>query len=207
MNTQSDQKIKSLIESAKIQAKRDEIVRRIHDYENEDTVALTQRLIDLWRSKFPEAANEASLYLHPMMRLSHNAQIEYTNYRLSNRMKPADETWANDVYHATVRYWSHETVFGTGGRMIQIGISCHDGIARHDWRDFQAIKNQIAGPECEAFELYPAESRLLDPSNYFSLWCFPDMRQIRVGADTGRDVRDQDQALAPQRGLAKEPSV
>ena len=34
----------------------------------------------------------------------------------------------------------------------------HDGTARHDWRDFQAIKNQLAGPECEAFELVPRGS-------------------------------------------------
>jgi hypothetical protein len=84
--------------------------------------------------------------------------------------------------------------------MIQIGIATLDGTARHDWREFQAIKNQIAGSECEAFELYPAESRLLDPSNYYTLWCFPGIRRLRIGHDERR-VLDQNEAFAPQRAL------
>jgi hypothetical protein len=35
----------------------------------------------------------------------------------------------------------------------------------HDWRDLQRIKNQLVGPECEAVELYPAESRKVDTAN------------------------------------------
>ena len=92
-------------------------------------------------------------------------------------------------------------MFDTRGGVIQLGISALDGTARHDWREFQAIKNQLAGPECEAFELYPAESRLLDPSNYYTLWCFPGLRHIRVGKKEGRRVWGQDQAMAPQREL------
>lgn len=67
----------------------------------------------------------------------------------------------------------------------------------------QAIKNQLAGAECEGFELFPAESRLLDPSNYYTMWCFPSLGRLRVGLDEGRRVWDQDEAMAPQRGLAK----
>jgi hypothetical protein len=113
------------------------------------------------------------------------------------------EIWESDVYQVTVRRWSKDPVFGTRGGMIQIGINSHDGTARHDWRDFQGIKNQIAGPECEAFELYPAESRLLDPSNYYTLWCFPALKRIKVGLEEGRRVLDADEALAPQRGFAR----
>jgi hypothetical protein len=40
--------------------------------------------------------------------------------------------------------WKKDPVFGTHGGMVQIGINCHDGTARHDWRDMQNIKNQIA---------------------------------------------------------------
>ena len=94
-----------------------------------------------------------------------------------------------------------DKVFGTSTGMIQLGISAHDGTARHDWREFQEIKNQLAGPECEAFELYPAVSRLLDPSNYYTLWCFPGLRHIKLGKFEGRRVWDQDEAIAPQRKL------
>lgn len=96
-----------------------------------------------------------------------------------------------------------DQVFGTRQGMIQLGINTHDGTARHDWREFQAIKNQLAGPECEAFELYPAESRLLDPSNYYALWCFPGIKRIKVGGNEPRRVWDVDVALAPQRELPK----
>ena len=88
--------------------------------------------------------------------------------------------------------------------MIQLGISALDGTARHDWREFQWIKNQLAGEECEAFELYPAESRLLDPSNYYTLWCFPGLKRIKVGSEEVRRQWDADEALAPQRALPKD---
>ena len=42
--------------------------------------------------------------------------------------------------------------------------------ARHDWRDFQRIKNELLGPEQEMIEIYPAESRLHDSANQFHLW-------------------------------------
>lgn len=42
------------------------------------------------------------------------------------------------------------------------------------FRDFQRIKNEIVGPEHEAVEMYPAESRLVDTSNQFHLWVFKD---------------------------------
>ena len=87
--------------------------------------------------------------------------------------------------------------------MIQLGISAIDGSARHDWREFQWIKNQLAGEECEAFELYPAESRLMDPWNYYTLWCFPRVKQIKVGMTDTRRVWDSDESYAPQRGLPK----
>jgi hypothetical protein len=38
------------------------------------------------------------------------------------------------------------------------------------FRDFQEIKNQLIGPEAEAVELYPAESRLVDTCNQYHLW-------------------------------------
>jgi hypothetical protein len=54
--------------------------------------------------------------------------------------------------------------------IVHLSIRPLCGTARHDWRELQAIKNAILGPECEAVELYPAESRLLDEANQFHLW-------------------------------------
>ena len=51
-----------------------------------------------------------------------------------------------------------------------LSIKRVDGAACHDWRDFQRIKNELAGPEAEAVELYPAESRLVDGANQYHLF-------------------------------------
>jgi len=57
---------------------------------------------------------------------------------------------------------------------VVLSIKRNDREPCNDWRDFQAIKNQLVGPECEAVQLYPAESRLVDSSNQYWLWCVSD---------------------------------
>ncbi len=58
-----------------------------------------------------------------------------------------------------------------------------DRTARHDWRDIQRMKNEIVGPEREALELYPAESRLHDSADQFHLWVMPIDKPIYIGFD------------------------
>jgi hypothetical protein len=168
-----------------------EIRRRLGDYSARDVVEERQKLIECWREAHPEAANELPSHERPLM--------QFEDGQIDDSEKP--ERWTNDIYVVTVRRWSEDKVFGTRGGMIQVGIHTHDGTARHDWRDFQGIKNQIAGSECEGFELYPAESRLMDPSNYYTLWCFPGLKRIKVGHEE-RVVRDANEALAPQRAFS-----
>jgi len=183
-----------------LRAQADEVRRRIADYDASDVIREREELVQRWRQAHPLAAAETSAPFHEMLPL-------YVR-KPTGKEKPAiachpHEEWHNDVYHATVRRYQDDPVFGTDGGLIQIGISSLDGTARHDWRDFQAIKNQIAGPECEAFELYPAESRVLDPSNYYTLWCFPGLRRLKIGV-AYREVLDVDDAIAPQRAFARE---
>jgi len=173
-----------------------EIQRRLDDYSAGDLIEERRKLTKAWRNAHPEAAAE------PVSGQHRTLDLFDAGKQPDNEDRP--ERWENDIYQVTVRRWTKDPVFGTNGGMIQIGINSHDGTARHDWRDFQGIKNQLAGPECEAFELYPAESRLLDPSNYYSLWCFPGLKRIKVGVNEGRRVFDANEALAPQRGFARE---
>ena len=42
-----------------------------------------------------------------------------------------------------------------------------------DWRDLQRIKAEIVGPEHEAIEIFPAESRVVDSADQFHLWVLP----------------------------------
>jgi len=62
--------------------------------------------------------------------------------------------------------------FGT--KLTWLSIKRRDKAAFHDWRELQQIKNAICGPEREAVEMYPAESRLVDTSNQYHLWVLPD---------------------------------
>ncbi len=107
--------------------------------------------------------------------------------------------WKNKLYQATLRRHENGWALG-GGPWAQIGIWTVDGNARHDWREFQRIKNDLLGAEWEAVELYPAESRLLDPSNYYILWAAP---AIKVGQYEGRTILGPDNCAAPQRGWSK----
>jgi hypothetical protein len=171
-----------------------EIKRRRLDYTSHEILEERKKLIEDWRAAHPECAAEPPS-------AGHRTLMQIVEGARNDKERP--EIWTSDVYQVTVRRWDDDPVFGTRGGMIQIGINSLDGTSRHDWRDFQGIKNQMAGEECEAFELYPAESRLMDPSNYYSLWCFPGLKRIKVGINEPRRVYDSTEALAPQRGFAK----
>lgn len=83
-----------------------------------------------------------------------------------------EEQWANDEYVVYLRRIEPDEG-EEGPTMIHLSIRNQDRSTRHDWRHFQRIKNQLCGPEWEAMEIYPAESRLVDGANQYHLWCFP----------------------------------
>lgn len=105
------------------------------------------------------------------------------------------EIWENPWYCVKV-YRYQEGWLLAGGPWARIGISCHDGKPRHDWRVFQCIKNQVVGPEWWALELFPAESQLIDPSNYYLLYAAPS---LPFGNRHGRVLAGSKNTLAPQR--------
>lgn len=94
----------------------------------------------------------------------------------------AEEQWANDQYvvHKRVHHSSKHDI----PPMIHLSIRRQDREPCRDWRDFQRIKNQLAGPEWEAMEIYPAESRIVDMANQYHLWCFEF--ELGVGWTEGR---------------------
>lgn len=119
-------------------------------------------------------------------------------------MKNGRREWSNDAY------WVTENRIKSGGAaffdrpMVRLGIQRIDQRACNDWRDFQAIKNDVCGTEAEGLQLYPSESRLLDPSNYYLLWVIPKGR-IPCGVFAPRNVCGPDAAIAPQRAWAVSP--
>jgi hypothetical protein len=113
------------------------------------------------------------------------------------KAEAATEYWINDLYQVAVHRYDAD-FFPVEQPMVQLNIRRRDGkpIFR-DWRHFQRIKNELVGPECEGVEIYPAESRLVDTSNKFSIWCFtnPEMR-VPFGWFQ-RDVSDDDGNTQP----------
>lgn len=109
--------------------------------------------------------------------------------------------WSNDRYWVTaVRVPPSQTF--NGQPMVRLGIQRIDQRCVRDWRDLQRIKNDVVGKEAEGIEVFPAESRLCDPSNYYLMWVFPKWR-VPVGP-VERSVVGLNAGLVPQRGFAEE---
>lgn len=71
------------------------------------------------------------------------------------------------------------------------------------WRDLQEIKNELVGPEHEAIEIYPAESKRVDSANQYHLWVFKDPTyRIPIGFQT-RLVTEGTIGLSQQRPFEK----
>ena len=108
-------------------------------------------------------------------------------------LHPDTEIWVNSKFTVLKKPVVDEDPEHT--RMCHLTIRHNDRHAVRDWRAFQRIKNELVGPECEAIELYPAESRLVDESNQYHLWCFvvPGVR-FPVGYQEGRRVAGSEEA-------------
>jgi hypothetical protein len=107
------------------------------------------------------------------------------------------ELWINDLYQVEVRRDPDE-------KFAHLNIRRRDGFPGRDWRHFQAIKNQLVGEECEAVELYPAESRLVDTSNKYHLWCSTDPAYRFPFGFEERDVQFRDDT---DSGLRQRPPM
>ena len=107
------------------------------------------------------------------------------------------EIWRNDLYQVEVRRYPDV-------EYVHLNIRRIDGWPGRDWRHFQAIKNQLVGPECEGVELYPAESRLVDTSNKYHLYVSTDPTwRFPVGFQN-RDVQFGDHS---EGGLRQRPPM
>lgn len=104
------------------------------------------------------------------------------------------EFWSNNLYHVEVVHAEHvPTAAWWKPRMVWLSIRRLERCRLpRDWRDLQRIKNEILGPEREACELFPAESRLNDEADQFHLWAFADERMYYPFGYADRVVREAD---------------
>jgi len=89
------------------------------------------------------------------------------------------------------------------GPVAWLSIKRNDRQVIHDWRELQRIKNEIMGEECEAVEIYPAESRVHDTANQFHLWCFAPGFKLPFGYE-GRFIADEKNSPGTIGGNAKQ---
>lgn len=82
--------------------------------------------------------------------------------------------WMNDKYQVAIYRPDKNTGLVDAGwpPMIHLSIKRLDKKPINDWREMQEIKNELVGPEHEAVELFPAESRKVDLANQYHLWVF-----------------------------------
>lgn len=111
-----------------------------------------------------------------------------------------DAVFMNDVYQVNVRF----VQVPIWGKCIHLSIKRRDREPVTDWRDKQWIKNQIAGPEAEGVELYPAESRLVDTANQYHIFCIPPGCRFPFGF-SDRLVSESEMEVAPGKPAAQRP--
>lgn len=95
--------------------------------------------------------------------------------------EPGEEVWINNLYTVIYRDIKGDPEDLAAVDMTHLSIRRNDRRPVTDWRHKQMIKNQLCGPEREAVEVYPAESRLVDASNQFHLWVYPEGHRLPFG--------------------------
>lgn len=120
-----------------------------------------------------------------------------------------DEVWANEDYEAFVQYERG----GTRDGSVWLSIKRMDREPISDWRHKQQIKNEVIGPEREAVELYPRESRVVDNANQYHLYVAPVGVDWPVGFEHGMVLIRPDEVAAfndadhPGRQRPMEPGL
>lgn len=122
---------------------------------------------------------------------------EATPYRdgvdMSDELKEFGETFYANSHYLVFRRELRSTDPDQPPQ-IHLSMRTVENDARHDWREMQRVKNELAGPDWEAVELYPAESRVVDQANQYHLWCFAF--RLPFGFDEGEKRATPEEAAA-----------
>ena len=125
--------------------------------------------------------------------------------KLCEQMK-REKLYRSEYYQVAI---DKDPTHGFPGMIVwHLSIKRHDKEPIMDWRDLQDIKNKLAGPEVEAIQLFPAETRLVDSANQYHLWALMKAgkgRQPRVPVGwTQRFVDDEPWVNGGQRTSSKQ---
>lgn len=121
---------------------------------------------------------------------------------VAERMKHS-ELWRNSRFQVAVTRSVPHGFPGVWMTWLSIK-TLHWPQHRHDWRELQRIKNEICGEQCDAIELYPAESRRHDTADQFHLWVLEPGVILPVGFG-GRYVSEITDGGSTQRPFEQRP--
>ncbi|HLS02618.1 MAG TPA: hypothetical protein VK054_11675 [Beutenbergiaceae bacterium] len=95
-------------------------------------------------------------------------EIKHSERRHAAHACPAwcDEVWQNDRYLVLVA----RSIPSLFGRVDHLLVRRVDNLPIRDWYHLQKIKNEVCGPERAGFEVFPAESELVDRAHFYHLW-------------------------------------
>ena len=125
--------------------------------------------------------------------------------------KPApDALIKNETLWFNSHYVVHRHLMeGTEDGAIHLSIRDNKRRAVRDWRHFQRIKNELAGYEREAIEIFPPESQLVDTANQYHLFVLPKGISTPFTWKEGRHVdstghSDETKAWVASKGIDPE---
>jgi hypothetical protein len=122
------------------------------------------------------------------------------------------ETYRSDDGRYVVTKFVGYTKDHAHRKMAWLIITPQGDTPLHDWRDMQAIKNQLCGADKWAVEIYPSEADHIDANNNFHLWVWLEDYQPPFGFKQGRVIADPAlnmglvETRTPQRPFASTPA-
>jgi len=95
------------------------------------------------------------------------------------------EIYVNDIYQVAV-YRNEEAdelvhLDELKGRCTWLSIKRRDKRPVNNWQDMQTIKNRLVGVDCDAIQIFPAESRMINMANQYHLIVLPSDSWLPFG--------------------------
>jgi len=95
------------------------------------------------------------------------------------------EVYVNDIYQVAV-YRKEDAdslvhVPELKGKCTWLSIKRRDKRPVNNWQDMQTIKNRLVGVECDAIQIFPAESRMVNAANQYHLIVLPEDAHVPFG--------------------------
>lgn len=108
---------------------------------------------------------------------------------MRNGVVREDALVENETLWVNSHYVVHRHLLeGKEDGAIHLSIRDHKRRAVRDWRHLQRIKNELAGLDREAIEIFPPDDQLIDTANQYHLFVLPKGQTTPFTWKQGRHV-------------------